>query len=344
MVLPTDLNESDLPQSQENGDIVCVCGSPQRPKSLMTCSECKRDWHSGCVGLEGLTQSLSDKIKSWKCPLCFQFTPEIKEKLGAEVQTQKLVIGEDNVAKEIYKEILDIKEILINRVVPNTDKIEAVSINASSAVKETLVENMARQTQTWADVVANKQEIAQKSLERAINTEQRKIVTEAMDTSRQKGERDRVEREKRKSNVVIRDLPESTESSNEAKKAHDKDRVVDIMDIDPEYVLNVYRAGAPKSNQNRPIIITLTSPEVASDLHNHGRGNRRENLDGSLFYWINADLIQADRIANFNAREEARNRRQPHGTRSSPQHRRGSPERDDRGGSRRASLHNEGLS
>ena len=345
MVLPGDTHESDFPQSQENGDIVCVCGSSQRPQSIMACNECKRSWHSSCVGLEGLTKSLSDKIKSWKCPLCFQFTPDIKEKLGADVktETEKLIIGGDNVAKELYKEILDIKEILINRVVPNTDKIEAISRNASSAVKETLDENMARQTQTWAEVVANKQEIAQKSLEKAINMEQRKIVTEAMDTSRQKAERDHVEREKRRSNVVIRDLPESTEASNEAKREHDKERVVEIMDIDSEYVVNVYRAGAPKSNYNRPIIITLTNPEVASGLHNYGRGMRRENVDGSLFYWVNADLIQADRIANFNAREEARTKRQPHGNRSSPQQRRGGARRDDRGSNLGAPIPNEDL-
>ena len=68
--------------SQANGDVECICGSGARPKTLMTCTGCNKTWHSGCVGLSGLTQSLTAKIEAWKCPLCFSFSQQIKEKLG----------------------------------------------------------------------------------------------------------------------------------------------------------------------------------------------------------------------------------------------------------------------
>ena len=306
-----------LSSQQDGGDILCVCGCIGKPKSLMACTECNRSWHSGCVGLDGLSQSLSAKINNWKCPLCFEFSPEVREKLGDikgnVAQSEKMEIGRVDVAKELYKELLDVKDILINRIVPNTDKIEGMSKTASIAVKETLNENLQRQTKTWADVLSNKQEAVHKSMERSFAVEQKKIVTDAIDNSRLKAERDNVERDKRKRNCVIRDLTESTEMSNEAKRGDDLERVAEILDINPEYVIDVRRAGPPKSNYNRHVIITLSNPDMASEMHNYGRGRRQVNSDNSLVYWINPDLIQTDRQANYNARMEAKNRRQARG-------------------------------
>ena len=34
------------------------------------------------------------------------------------------------------------------------------------------------------------------------------------------------------------------------------------------------------------------------------------NSDSSLVYWVNPDLIQADRVANYNARMEAKERKE----------------------------------
>ena len=56
------------------------------------------------------------------------------------------------------------------------------------------------------------------------------------------------------------------------------------------------------------MIITVASPELASHLHDHGRGWRARDREGNAF-WVNADLIKADREANYQARKLARNRR-----------------------------------
>ena len=286
----------------------------------MKCFECDRRWHSACVGLGGLTQSITIKIINWKCPQCFTFNAEIRDKLDRENidMSQKDVIPE-NAPSSILKEIGLIKDILINQVVPNTNKIEAMAEKASNSVKETIDDNWLRQTQSWANLFINKQEETQRSLEQTITVQQKKVVTEAIDNSRQKMERDNVERDKRKRNVIIRELSESREVSNEAKRKDDKERVAEIMEgLDPKLITDVRRVGIPKRDHNRPLIITLSSPDLAAEMHNYGRGRRQvSRADNSLFYWINADLIQADRIANFNARTEARNRRQQRG-RSSP--------------------------
>ena len=129
----------------DTGDILCACGSAGKPKSLMVCNGCDKSWHSVCVGLDGLTQSLSVKINNWKCPLCFEFSPEVKDKLGVfnpVAQSEKLKIGKEDVAKELYKELLDVKDILINRIVPNTDKIEGMSKTASIALRKLFSEKL----------------------------------------------------------------------------------------------------------------------------------------------------------------------------------------------------------
>ena len=298
----------------------CVCGTSVKPKTFINCTACNRWWHAACAGLDGLTRSVIVKIVSYKCPACFELSPELKEKLGVKEDDDTTrnkdegEIGADtsdaSIARELYREVLDVKELLLNRVIPSTDKIEDVNNSASTAVKNTLNENLLRQTKTWAEVIQNKQEQAQKSLERTITVEHRKIVSEAIDSSRKKAERDNIEREKRKCNCVIRDIPESTKTTNEAKRDEDLEIVTDIMNIDPEYVVGVYRAGPPKRGYNRPVIVTLTSPDLASELHNYGRGSRRVNNENSLVYWVNQDLIQVDRTANFKARDEARKRQE----------------------------------
>ena len=310
-----------LTSSQLNGDTdaTCVCGSSLKPRTLTKCTNpaCNRWWHASCAGLDGLTHSLLVKIISWKCPACFKLAPTISEKLRheekEEVQVKDAIddgIPNVSMAKELYREILDVKDLLINRVIPNTDKIEEVNNTASTAVKDTLNENLLRQTQTWADLFQSKQDSVQRSLEKTITDEQKKIVNEAIDSSRMKAERDGIEREKRKCNCVIRDIPESTETSNAEKRADDFETVANILNIDPEYINEVYRAGRPNPDRVRPVVVTLSSPDLARELHNYGRGSRRVNSDSSLVYWVNPDLIQADRVANYNARMEAKERKE----------------------------------
>ena len=301
----TSCADCEIDLSQETADVKCICGSGSRPKSLMTCTGCSKIWHSGCVGLSGLTKSITDKIESWKCPLCFVFSAQIKTKLGednVEVSSETVVDSEIDETNRMamHKDIIEIKNILLKNVIPKT-------VETTKKVEKVLDANWRRQTQTMADVVQN-----QKSIERKISNQQSigLVVNEAVDTSRQKMERDNAERKLRECNCVIQSLPESTSSSNYDKKREDTDTVVEIMNVDPEYIVNVRRAGPPRQNQRRPVIITMSSPELAAELHNHGRGSKRvNNANPDEAYWINPDLIKTDRIANYQARKEAQKRR-----------------------------------
>ena len=283
----------------------------------MVCSGCLRNWHSACVGLQGLTQSITAKIgpSPWKCPCCFKFSPQIRAKLGiSEIEPESSTSesegesheGDENVTNLMHRDIKEIKRILINKVVPNTN-----GDNASIKIRDTLNENLRRQTQSWSELWIDKQAQSQKKIEEAIIEQQRQVV-DNIDTSRMKQERDHIEREKRKRNVVIRYIPESKKQSYRDQKEEDIKTVSEIMDLDLEYIVDVRRAGPPKPNYDRNVIITLSTPDLAGEMCNYGKGRRQENDDGSVFFWINADLIQADRTANYNARVTARNRRQNH--------------------------------
>ena len=78
--------------------------------------------------------------------------------------------------------------------------------------------------------------------------------------------------------------------------------------------MKVIRAGPPiryvpeDTRETHPMIVTLESPELAAYLHNYGRGWAAKDQYDTV-YWVNPDLIQADRKAAYNARVLARRRR-----------------------------------
>ena len=80
-----------------------------------------------------------------------------------------------------------------------------------------------------------------------------------------------------------------------------------------EDIESVYRAGKPPTNGEvkiRPLIVTLKTPQMTADLHIYGRGRRVPNPNNEEHVlWINADLIAADREAQFKARQEFKERR-----------------------------------
>ena len=137
-------------------------------------------------------------------------------------------------------------------------------------------------------------------------------MKEEVEKSKQRLDADNMERERRKKNVMIREVPESTAESSKDKAVHDHQCAAAILDVHSDAIEGVFRAGRPPTRDEgpRPLIITLKSHELAMDLHRHGRGRRVPNPDDDeMIFWVNPDLIAADRTAQFKAREELRKRR-----------------------------------
>ncbi|KAL5260243.1 hypothetical protein ACHWQZ_G010385 [Mnemiopsis leidyi] len=118
---------------------------------------------------------------------------------------------------------------------------------------------------------------------------------------------DKVEREKRRCNVVVLSaLEPKKESSTEEKKKEDMQfcsRVLEIPLTDIEVCWRAGKVDESKPEYCRPLIIKLKDEELVKEWTKDGKGHK--TVSG---YWINKDLCAADRKANFLSREERRKR------------------------------------
>ena len=156
------------------------------------------------------------------------------------------------------------------------------------------------QTKKWSDLFD----------ERDSGTVQQ-AVTQAVEKTKEKMDYDHVERQKRIKNFVVRGIKEPTSSTPESKMAEDKATVLSIVGIESSDIELVRRVGKPQSETGKPrtIVITVKTPEIAAAIHGHGRGRKFRKEDDNRDVWCNPDLIRADRIADYNAREERKKRR-----------------------------------
>ena len=155
-------------------------------------------------------------------------------------------------------------------------------------------------------MVKTSQETAKRAIEDTLTNTQTRAVKAAIDSSREKMDVDHNERERRKCNVVVRNVKESTSDNPADRKHHDLRLAQSILGIEKDEILKAFRAGpptGPPGTESRPLIINVITPELASYIHNYGRGRRVVNRDQQdQIFWLNPDLIQADRLANYKAR------------------------------------------
>ena len=173
------------------------------------------------------------------------------------------------------------------------------------------------QIKKWTDMFKKeKEERAQQPVE--------EVVTKIIEESKQRMDSDHMEREKRKKNIVLSDLEESTAESGEERIEEDKVNALALLGIAEEDVEFMKRAGAPRTPnpeidgdipRPRPLLITVRTQEIAQALHNNGRGRKFEDpgADEDKHHWCNPDLIQADRRANYLARQQRSRRRETDG-------------------------------
>ncbi len=111
------------------------------------------------------------------------------------------------------------------------------------------------------------------------------------------------EKKRRVSNIVIRGVPESDSDKTEIRKQEDTDFNKYLCNLQAGEIIKVFRAGKRDENPTlpRPIIATVSFPELANRLHKYGNGGRvvRENK----VWWINPDLTANERKRNFECRQ-----------------------------------------
>ena len=259
----------------------CPCRKKKRGQSFIQCNTCARWWHLQCVGLTGLKETEIALLRSWECPLCL--------KLPHGVERENVNLTKTDIQGALQPLLEEIK-IVKEKVMP-TDKMKQI---VTTTVEKGISDKLELQTN---------------------NT---RVINEVITQSRQQMDSDARERELRKCNVCINDFPESNFRLTTAKIQDDRDKAAQILGVDDREIIRVRRAGKLIEGARRPrsLIVTLTTPDLANNLHDYGRGIKRVcTTDRSLAYWVNPDLIKADRDANYRARVIARQRRgiQPRG-------------------------------
>ena len=119
-----------------------------------------------------------------------------------------------------------------------------------------------------------------------------------------------MERQKRKRNVVLSGVPESTEPTGMGRIRADLLKLKSIVQSGKEGTfVSCYRAGRKRPGRHRLLIATTSSPSVAEEFHGYGSGRKFHLSHDSGIVWCNPDLIRADRIASYKARQLEKDRR-----------------------------------
>ena len=188
-------------------------------------------------------------------------------------------------------------------------------LNSIQPVIKVTVENAIRKLVTESICSADDMKEVVKSYAE-VKEQQRRVIEEAALAKSSKDvvesvvrqlDSDKIEREKRKLNVVVLDVPEPPETPSSGQKNKlDTDFCRVKLGMDSEDFDKCWRAGKVDSSRKdycRPLIIKMADMAIVNEWTRNGKGLQTESG-----HWINNDLCSADRRANFLAREERRKR------------------------------------
>ena len=230
--------------------------------------------------------------------------------------------------KDMIREQLDTTVNKINiDITEELEKMQKVGDDVQEMVKKVSEEKTGDE---WSKMLKSNIEEIKTATKTAISDENSKLVKSAMASSKKAIDSNFMERESRKKNVVIVNVPESGKTTLAEQRTDDKDTVIELLQLAEEEIKGVYRPGPPLGEgrnkdrtKPRPIIVQLSTPQLAESLHDHGYGKRLlyEFKDGDdvieIPVFVNKDLILADRVANYEARVARNKRNELRGEKSS---------------------------
>ena len=266
---------------KENLKAWCPCNKYEDEDEIcVECEECLQWWHLKCVALHKLPEETIKDLEEWRCPRC------IMETLG---------MGNTIVQETVKAEIAKAVPGIVKSVVEATVKAKEFQKSFADAVTGRSVQMEKKVEKT-----------VEKTMHTAIKENQETLLQKAS----QKQDADNYERDRRKRNVVVKNVRESSLLTPKGRYNSDINKLEKILQVNKEDIVTCYRAGAKRENGGaRLLIVTLATPSIAEQLHNYGAGCRIETSSDMMDIWINPDLIKSDRDANYNARKLMREKR-----------------------------------
>ncbi|KAL5249296.1 hypothetical protein ACHWQZ_G000730 [Mnemiopsis leidyi] len=283
---PKKKSAQDSGEASSNNFDYCPCKEYLEDELSLECQNCNKYWHLCCVGLKGLSEEMVLSLESWQCQDCYTCPHSYQLSVPSTTDNGTLEI----MVKNELKALQPVIKVTVENAVRNV-------LSKSVCSKED-IKNVVR---SYADVTkeSQKEVIQQAALSQSSKTVVESVVRQL--------DADKVEREKRRCNLVVLSAPEpSKDLSKEQKIAEDNQFCCSVLEIPSSNIEACWRAGKideSKPEYRRPLIIKLKSEGLAQEWTNNGVGLKTANG-----HWINRDLCAADRKANFLSRQERRKR------------------------------------
>ena len=184
------------------------------------------------------------------------------------------------------------------------DTMKDAATTAITKATPNVVSSVVEQTKTYAAAAQENQKRLVEEVKSAATS------THLVEKICQKMDNDSVQREMKKANILISNVPEPDSTlPGKDKKEADIVYLCKNFEIERNEIINCFRTGTMKKDSSgepipRPIVAVMLDEETARYWHNEGKGYRI----GSS--WINPDLCRVDRENQFLARQERRKRRE----------------------------------
>ena len=245
----------------------CPCRRYLPEVTAISCSACEGWFHLKCVGIDGLDKKALESIK-WTCPRCLPLYWLLDSTPRARDEVR--AVADEVVSSAIEKAVNEIK----------ADVVDVC-------------------TKTFAEAIQSQAD----SSPHAVKTE--KLVENATAKVLDRYESDRLERERRKSNLCVMNIAESNAEESRERGKDDLKACIQLG-IKKSDIVSTFRAGDPSAEKGpRPLIVKMKDETTANFYSMNGRGKKTDSG-----HYINRDLCKADRHAMFMVRQARRQSRE----------------------------------
>lgn len=280
------------------------CGEPVRSSEYgVSCDKCDRWFHASCQAIpkpayEALTKF---KVLAWLCPLC-------KSGLKNQQPEHPSLTALESKVDELQRAVTDHMKI----VGQSLREQEQTVANQTKLIEQSICDHQAQRV-SYADMVKG-------ACSDVLDKVSAKVSSIPQITSNQNNAKelqnvaqifdDFIDKDKRKNNIVVHNLPEAT--GNSAKEKIEKDVLLFQEMAKESFHLSVavnkgFRVGKVMPNKARLFIITLDTTGVKHNLLRMAPQLKGTEKWSNIY--ITPDLTKAEREASRKLREQLAARR-----------------------------------
>ena len=300
-----------------------VCAKPvvEDVMGSIKCDICMEWFHVKCEGLNiKAAGMIRDMHLIWMCQGCVKFIPEFRSVVKGERQVADMDMTAEIV--RVGKKIQDLEESLREGV--RTAKMESdskylkmeeslgkVLIKVEKAVKQNVEifnsakDTMAEDRTSYADIL--KQAMSEKADEMSNRVSPLATAHEPDITQVQEC----LDRESRKCNVVISNLPEAVGTGIMNRVASDKQAVYEMfheLNIEVDIGKTVRLGAKSRDGKPRLLLVSTSTEETKWDIIRSGKGLR--DIYRFRNVYVNPDMTRTERQVQGKLRAEVRERKE----------------------------------